>query len=83
MIGKILVWVIPPIMFYFLVYFIRKNLETPKVKRVWYLATIPMLIPILGLILFLITIVIFIGVFTNEEVTFKKDSKFYKKWLTE
>ena len=82
MVTGALLWIIPPVIYYFLVRFMRKNVEIPEIKRVWYLVTIPMLIPILGLIACVVAILIFIGCLADRQIVFKSDTKFAKKWLT-
>ena len=78
---QFILWILPPIVFFLFVWFMRTNVLDPKVIKSWYLMTFVMLIPIVGLCLtILLLILFFVGVFSGT-IKFKKNTKFYKRWV--
>jgi hypothetical protein len=78
---QFILWILPPIVFFLFVWFMRTNVLEPKVIKSWYLMTFVMLIPIVGLCLtILLLILFFVGVFSGT-IKFKKNTKFYKRWV--
>lgn len=78
---RFLIAILPPIVFFFLVRFMRKNVTEPRIAKWWYWVSLVMFVPILGLILTLIVIVVFIVGVISKRITFDDDTKFYKKWI--
>ena len=78
---QFLLWIIPPIFYFLTVLFFRKQVEEPHLPKIWYWGTIPMFIPILGLIAGILIIILVVVGLIMEEIEFKEDTKFAKKWL--
>lgn len=81
MITQVILWILPPILFFLLVRFMRTNVESPKIIKAWYLMTIIMFIPIVGAILTVIILITFFVLLLSSEIKLKKSTKFYKKWM--
>lgn len=79
--AQFLIWIIPPIFYFLMVWFFRKQVEEPHLSRIWYWGTPFMFIPIFGVIAAgIIFLLFFIGL-AMEEFEFKEDTKFAKRWL--
>ena len=81
MITQVILWILPPILFFLLVRFMRTNVESPKIIKAWYLMTIIMFVPIVGAILTVIALITFFVLMSLSEIKLKKNTKFYKKWM--
>ena len=81
MIAQFILWILPPILYFILVRFMRKNVEDPFIPRVAYWFTPILLIPILGDIIMIVLIIVVFVALASGVFDFDVDSKFYKKWI--
>lgn len=78
---QLLIWIIPPVFYFIVVWFFRSKVEEPHISRIWYWGTVLMFVPILGLFGASIVIMLFVYGMVTDEIEFKKDTKFAKRWL--
>ncbi len=78
---QFLIWLLPPIFYFFLVWFFRKNVEDPHLPRITYFGILPMLIPILGVIAGIVILCVVIVFSATGDIEYKEGTKFSKRWL--
>jgi hypothetical protein len=78
---QLLIWIIPPVLYFLAVLLFRKNVSYPHIPRIAYWGTVAMFIPIFGLLSVCTLFIVSILAMTFGDIDFKEDSKFSKKWL--
>lgn len=81
MITQFLLWIVPPVVYFLMVRFFRKNVEDPFIPRVSYWFTPLFLIPIIGVAVVIGLLIGTLIATVSGCIEFKEESKFYKKWI--